>query len=116
VFQWKQDIAQAETLCKEALAIDPDCDVAVATVAQLCLQTGRLDEAITWFAKSASLARTEGELTNSLTCELYMQEDVQAWEANFFRQLDEYASRSQAAFIKNYPEYAERLGQMAAGM
>ncbi len=69
IFQWKQDINQAESLCKEALDIDPDCDVAVATLAQLSLQQGRIDEAITWFEKSAKLARTEGELINAITCE-----------------------------------------------
>lgn len=69
IFQWKQDIGQAESLCKEALDIDPDCDVAVATLAQLSLQQGRIDEAITWFERSGKLARTEGELINAITCE-----------------------------------------------
>ncbi len=69
IFQWKQDIVQAESLCNQALAIDPDCDVAVATLAQLSLQQGKIEEAIKWFEKSAKLARTEGELVNSLTCE-----------------------------------------------
>jgi import receptor subunit TOM70 len=69
IFQWKQDIVQAESLCKEALQIDPDCDVAVATLAQLSLQQGKIDEAIGWFEKSARLARTEGELVNAITCE-----------------------------------------------
>lgn len=69
LFQWKQDINGAEALCKEALEIDPDCDVAVATLAQLSLQQGKIDEAIKWFEKSAQLARTEGELVNAITCE-----------------------------------------------
>ena len=70
IFQWKQDIVQAETLCKEALDIDPDCDVAIATLAQLSLQQGKIEEAINWFERSAKLARTEAELINALTCEL----------------------------------------------
>ena len=68
IFQWKQDMPQAEKLCNEALAIDPDCDVAVATLAQLSLQQGKLEEAIKWFEKSGKLARTEGELANAITC------------------------------------------------
>lgn len=96
LFQWKQDIQAAETLCKEALEIDPDCDVAVATLAQLSLQQGKIDDAIKWFEKSGKLARTEGELVNAITYE--------------------HASRAQAAFLKNFPEYAERLGQIAQGM
>jgi import receptor subunit TOM70 len=70
IFQWKQEFATAEQLCKEALQLDPDCDVAVATMAQLSLQQGKTDEAIGWFEKSGKLARTEGELMNAITCEL----------------------------------------------
>ena len=69
IFQWKQDVKQAEELCEEALSIDPDCDVAVATLAQLSLQQGKIEEAIKWFEKSAKLARTEVELVNAITCE-----------------------------------------------
>ncbi|OWZ75289.1 mitochondrial outer membrane 72K protein [Cryptococcus neoformans Bt85] len=93
LFQWKQDIAGAEALCKEALEIDPDCDVAVATLAQLSLQQGKIDEAIKWFEKSAQLARTEGELINAITYE--------------------HASKAQVHFLKTYPEFAERLSQIA---
>ncbi|GMK56693.1 hypothetical protein CspeluHIS016_0305330 [Cutaneotrichosporon spelunceum] len=96
LFQWKQDIVAAEALCKEALDIDADCDVAVATLAQLSLQQGKIDEAINWFEKSGQLARTEGELINAITYE--------------------HASRAQAAFLKNFPDYAERLGQIAQGI
>ncbi|WVR08724.1 hypothetical protein IAU60_005782 [Kwoniella sp. DSM 27419] len=96
LFQWKQDITGADGLCKEALEIDPECDVAVATLAQLSLQQGKIDEAIKWFEKSAQLARTEAELVNAITYE--------------------YASKSQVQFLKNYPEFAERLSQMAQAM
>ena len=72
IFQWKQDIPVAEALCREALDIDPDCDVAVATLAQLSLQQGKIDEAIKWFEKSAKLARTEAELINAITCKLIL--------------------------------------------
>jgi import receptor subunit TOM70 len=64
---------QAEKLCNDALAIDPDCDVAVATLAQLSLQQGKIDEAIKWFEKSGRLARTEGELANAITCKFARQ-------------------------------------------
>jgi import receptor subunit TOM70 len=76
IFQWKQDMPQAEALCNEALAIDPDCDVAVATLAQLSLQQGKIDDAIKWFEKSGKLARTEGELANAITCTLPLHESV----------------------------------------
>lgn len=70
VFQWKQDMATAEALCKEALEIDEECDVAVATAAQLSLQQGKIPEAIKWFEQSAKLARTEAELTAAITCKI----------------------------------------------
>lgn len=69
IFQWKQDMAGAEKLCEQALEEDPECDVAVATLAQLCLQQGKIEDAIKWFSQSASLARTEMELINAITCE-----------------------------------------------
>ena len=54
----------------EALDIDPDCDVAVATLAQLSLQQGKIDDAIKWFERSGKLSRTEAELVNAITCKL----------------------------------------------
>lgn len=94
VFQWKQDMPQAEDLCKEALEMDPECDVAIATLAQLSLQQGKISEAIDWFEKSAKLARTEVELTTAITYE--------------------HASRAQLSFLQNYPQMAEKLGQLAS--
>ncbi|KAL7420897.1 TOM (translocase of outer membrane) complex component [Cryptotrichosporon argae] len=94
LFQWQQDIGAAERLCRDALAIDPECDVAIATVAQLSLQQGKLDEAVEWFEKAAKLARTEAEILNALSYS--------------------YAARAQQQFIAAYPEHAERLGQAVA--
>jgi import receptor subunit TOM70 len=67
LFQWKQDMTTAEELCRKALAKDPDCDVAVATLAQLSLQQGKIKEAIDFFERSAQIARTEPELINAIT-------------------------------------------------
>ncbi len=67
LYQWKQDIGPAERCCNEALRIDPDCDAAVATLAQLSLQQGQLDKAVEYFIRQAELARTEPELINALT-------------------------------------------------
>ncbi|KAG5513415.1 hypothetical protein PMAC_001479 [Pneumocystis sp. 'macacae'] len=95
VFQWKKDIAEAEALCKKALAIDPGCDVAVATIAQLLLQQGKIVDAIEYFDKSAQLARTESELVNALSyCE---------------------ATKIQLQVTQKYPHLAERLNNMTKG-
>lgn len=47
--------------------VDPDCDIAVATMAQLLLQQGRVQEALKYFEKAAQLSRTEGEIVNALS-------------------------------------------------
>ncbi|TKY87675.1 hypothetical protein EX895_003256 [Sporisorium graminicola] len=93
LFQWKQDIGAAEELCRQALSKDEDCDVAVATLAQLSLQQGKIQDAIDYFERSAKIARTEPELINALTYE--------------------NASRAQLKFIQEYPEQGAALGQMA---
>ncbi|EST05723.1 Tetratricopeptide TPR2 [Kalmanozyma brasiliensis GHG001] len=96
LFQWKQDIGAAEELCRQALDKDADCDVAVATLAQLSLQQGKIQDAIEYFERSAKIARTEPELINALTYE--------------------NASRAQLQFIHEYPEQGAALGQMAGMM
>ncbi|PWN31010.1 putative mitochondrial precursor protein import receptor tom70 [Jaminaea rosea] len=96
LFQWKQDIASAERLCREALKIDEDCDAAVGTLAQFSLQSGKLQEAIDFFERSANIARTEGELLNAFS---YAS-----------------ASRAQLNFIEKFPAQGAQLSAMAGAM
>ncbi|EIW77983.1 ADP ATP carrier receptor [Coniophora puteana RWD-64-598 SS2] len=96
VFQSTQDIAAAEACCVEALEIDPECEPAVATLAQLSLQQSRIDRAIEMFARQTELARSEIELVNAITYQ--------------------YASRAQLDFVENYPEMASQLAAMSRGM
>ena len=96
LFQWKQDIAAAEKLCREALEIDEDCDAAVGTLAQFSLQSGKLQEAIDFFERSATIARTEGELLNAFS---YAS-----------------ASRAQLNFIDKFPVQGAQLSAMAGAM
>lgn len=67
LYQWKQDIKAAEDCCNEALLIDPECEAAVATLAQLNLQQNKIAEAVKMFERQAELARSEPELVNALT-------------------------------------------------
>ena len=67
MFQWQQDIGAAEKCCQEALEIDPECEAAVATLAQLSMQQGKIDVAMTMFDKQSQLARSEPELISALT-------------------------------------------------
>ncbi|KAJ4302321.1 TOM (translocase of outer membrane) complex component [Collariella sp. IMI 366227] len=94
LFQWKQDFSEAEKLCEKALIIDPECDIAVATMAQLLLQQGKVVEALKYFERAAELARTEGELVNALS---YAE-----------------ATRTQIQVQEKYPKLASKLGGPAA--
>lgn len=67
LFQWKKDIGAAERCCGEALRIDPECEAAVATLAQLNLQQSKISKAAEYFRRQAELARSEPELQNALT-------------------------------------------------
>ena len=115
LFQWKQDFAEAEALCQKALismflppfptslmcmsnitAVDPECDIAVATMAQLLLQQGKVTEALKYFQRAAELARTEGELVNALS---YAE-----------------ATRTQIQVQEKYPQLASKLTGMAGPM
>ncbi|KAJ9156295.1 Import receptor [Pleurostoma richardsiae] len=92
IFQYKQDFGEAEGLCQKALIIDPDCDIAVATMAQLLLQQGKVTEALKYFERAAELARTEGELVNALS---YAE-----------------ATRTQIQVQEKYPSLASKLHGM----
>ncbi|KAG9239636.1 hypothetical protein BJ875DRAFT_531595 [Amylocarpus encephaloides] len=92
LFQWKQDFAEAEKLCQKALIIDPECDIAVATMAQLLLQQGKVTEALKYFERAAELSRTEGEIINALS---YAE-----------------ATRTQLEVQEKYPQLTHRLSGM----
>ncbi|KAF8317411.1 ADP/ATP carrier receptor [Clavulina sp. PMI_390] len=96
IFQWQQDVTTAEKQLREALDIDPECDSALTTLAQLVLQQGRLSEATELFARHASIARTEPELEQSLTYK--------------------WATQSQQQFLEQFPDMAAELGQIARAM
>ncbi|KAL8695752.1 MAG: hypothetical protein Q9224_003186 [Gallowayella concinna] len=92
LFQWKQDFQEAEKLCQKALIIDPECDIAVATMAQLLLQQGKVTDALKYFERAAELSRTEGEIVNALS---YAE-----------------ATRTQLEVQQKYPQLASRLQGM----
>lgn len=96
MFQWKGDLAAAERLCKEALEIDAECEAAIATLAQLLLQHARLPEAVEMFDRHAKISRSEMELTATLNYKL--------------------ATEAQLEFVRNYPEKAQMLSEVARGL
>jgi len=69
-YQWNQDIGAAERCCNEALKIDPECEAAVATLAQLSLQQGKIEQAMVMFERQIQLSRSEPELANALSYQI----------------------------------------------
>ena len=113
LFQWKQDFQEAEKLCQKALIsrpmqtrsqgavliwslVDPECDIAVATMAQLLLQQGKVTDALKYFERAAELSRTEVEIVNALS---YAE-----------------ATRTQLEVQEKYPQLASRLQGMGPNM
>jgi len=76
--------------------VDPDCDIAIATMAQLLLQQGKITEALKYFERAADLARTEGELVNAIS---YAE-----------------ATRTQIQVQEKYPALANRIQQMGGSV
>jgi hypothetical protein len=51
----------------DGFVVDPESDLAIATMAQLLLQEGRPQEALEFFDKSVDLGRTEQELISAIS-------------------------------------------------
>jgi tetratricopeptide (TPR) repeat protein len=115
LYQWEQNIGAAERCCNEALRIDPECDAAVATLAQLSLQQGKIDQAVEYFNKQTELARTEPELVSALTYKHVSMLCVPLIITKLTMDLSQ-ASLAQLEFAKNYPAMAAQLSSMAQGM
>lgn len=77
------------------VTVDPECDIAVATLAQLLLQQGKVSQALKYFERAAELARTEAEVVNAIS---YAE-----------------ATRAQLDVQDKYPKLAARLARMGGG-
>ncbi|KAL7009397.1 TOM (translocase of outer membrane) complex component [Cystobasidiomycetes sp. EMM_F5] len=89
LYQSRTALEEAEAICREALALDPASDIAVATLGQLLLQQNKIEDAVKTFEHSAEIARTEPELQNALAYE--------------------NATRAQLDFIEKYPTVSANL-------
>lgn len=130
LFQWKNDFSEAEQLCQKALIIDPECDIAVATMAQLLLQQGKVTEALKYFERAAELSRTEGEIVNALSyaeatrTQLEVSSKLDRWARlccpTWQRRTLTFSCAKHCAnhdqVQEKYPRLASRLGQMGAGL
>lgn len=92
LLRWKENFAEVEPLIRKALEIDPECDIAIITLAQISLQQSKIDQAIEMFQKAKQIGRTEEELVQAITFE--------------------HASKAQLQFTKTYPEIHARMTAM----
>lgn len=74
--------------------VDPECDIAVATLAQLLLQEGKVPEALKYFERASEMARTEAEVINAIS---YAE-----------------ATRAQLEVQERFPKLAMKLAAMGA--
>ncbi|CDZ97731.1 Translocase of outer mitochondrial membrane complex, subunit TOM70/TOM72 [Phaffia rhodozyma] len=96
VLRYKEDFPGCEALIKKAIDIDPECDVAVVTLAQISLQSSKIHQAQEMFRKAMDIARSEEELVQAITF----------WQA----------AKAQIDFMETFPAEHARLGAlMAAG-
>jgi import receptor subunit TOM70 len=80
---------QSIQLCKSALRVDPYCDAAVASLAQILLEQNRPTEALEYYEMALDLARTEAELEQAIS---YVE-----------------ATKTQIRFKEEYPAAMEKL-------
>ena len=113
LYQWKQDVGAAESCCQEALEIDPECEAAVATLAQLSLQQSKVDTAVDLFKRQMELARSEPELANTLT---YMYASVAQKTFLEVSHLMLAILRLTDNRLQNYPERKQAFSAMAQAM
>ncbi|KAJ1979539.1 TOM (translocase of outer membrane) complex component [Dimargaris cristalligena] len=66
-FQWKQDATTAMSLVQDALRRDPQCEVAVATASQICLQLGHFRDALNYLDQAVEMGKSEEEIISAIT-------------------------------------------------
>ncbi|KAL7321259.1 TOM (translocase of outer membrane) complex component [Mucor circinelloides] len=89
MYQVMGNIEEATQLCQSALEVDPACDAAVASLAQILLEQGKPEEALKYYEMAINLARTEAELEHAIS---YVE-----------------ATKTQTRFAKDFPDAAAKL-------
>ncbi|CEP17018.1 hypothetical protein [Parasitella parasitica] len=89
MYQVMGNIEEATQLCESALEVDPACDAAVASLAQILLEQGKPEEALKYYEMAINLARTEAELEHAIS---YVE-----------------ATKTQTRFANDFPNAAAKL-------
>ncbi|KAG0747734.1 hypothetical protein G6F57_004561 [Rhizopus arrhizus] len=89
MYQVMGNVDEATQLCKDALEVDPACDAAVASLAQILLEQGKPEEALKYYEIAIDLARTQAELEHAIS---YVE-----------------ATKTQTRFAQDFPDAAAKL-------
>ncbi|KAG1240206.1 hypothetical protein G6F68_017888 [Rhizopus microsporus] len=89
MYQVMGNVDEATQLCKDALEVDPACDAAVASLAQILLEQGKPEEALKYYEIAIDLARTQAELEHAIS---YVE-----------------AKKTQTSFAKDYTDAATKI-------
>ncbi|KAJ2449663.1 TOM (translocase of outer membrane) complex component [Coemansia sp. RSA 2336] len=98
LFQTNGNADKALTLIREALKVDPECELAVAALSQIYLQMGMFEESLSMLRRAVDLAKSEEEMVSAIT----------------FRE----TTAAQYRFMKEHPELLNKMmgGAAAAAM
>ncbi|KAJ2119524.1 TOM (translocase of outer membrane) complex component [Coemansia sp. RSA 720] len=94
LFQTSGQPDRALTLIREALKVDPECELAVAALSQIYLQMGMFEESLAMLRRAVDLAKSEEEMISAIT----------------FRE----TTAAQFRFMKEHPELLSKM--MGGGM
>ncbi|KAJ1792137.1 TOM (translocase of outer membrane) complex component [Coemansia sp. RSA 2523] len=94
LFQTSGQPDRALTLIREALKVDPECELAVAALSQIYLQMGMFEESLAMLRRAVDLAKSEEEMISAIT----------------FRE----TTAAQLRFMKEHPELLSKM--MGGGM
>ncbi|PVU98149.1 hypothetical protein BB559_001766 [Furculomyces boomerangus] len=88
-FQTTGNFELALSLIKEAMTVDPECELAVAALSQIYLQLGMFEDSLAMLRRAVELAKSEEEMISTIT----------------FRE----TTAAQYRFIKEHPEMLQKL-------
>ncbi|KAJ2373367.1 TOM (translocase of outer membrane) complex component [Coemansia sp. RSA 2607] len=66
-FQSTGNADKALTLIRDALQVDPECELAVAALSQIYLQLGMFEESLSMLRRAVDLAKSEEEMVSAIT-------------------------------------------------
>ncbi|OMH78968.1 Mitochondrial import receptor subunit tom70, partial [Zancudomyces culisetae] len=89
MFTHPGNVQDSLVLIKDAMSVDPECELAVAALSQIYLQLGMFEDSLAMLDRAVELAKSQDELVSTIT----------------FRE----TTAAQYKFIKEHPDFVSRL-------